>query len=364
MFKKNVLVTMAKSFLSTTPSYVILYVTAVCNARCPYCFYWKSVAEANRLNELKLDEFKKISKNFKKITYLTITGGEPFLRPNLDEIIGFFIKNNQVEFVSIPTNGGMSDNILLVTEKLLKEYPQTGFRVAFSIDGIGQEHDQLRGVPGLFEKILQTYQKLLVLRKKYGNLNIDATSVYSSFTEERIFKIFEYVKENMKVDNHVMNLARGDVKDPVIKDINIKRYEEAVKRVEDIACNTRVNRKDFRLKLLKAIKLVMRDIILKTLKQKKMILPCTTGKRFVIINEKGEVYPCDIFINHPDKLLGKLREHNYDIKEILKSSQAKKVIKWVKNTKCHCTFECALQNNIVFNTRSYFLVLKKIFKVK
>lgn len=357
------LVTTGKMFLSKTPSYVILYVTAVCNARCPYCFYWEPIQNANRLNELKLEEIEKISKSFGKITYLTLTGGEPFLRPDIEKIVKIFVQNNKVDFISIPTNGGVPKLALPKIEEMLSSCPDTAFRIALSVDGIGKDHDDIRRIQGLFDRILETYHGLDVFRQKYHNLNIDATTTFSSYTEKKVFEILDYFKKNLKIDNHVLNLVRGDVKDPVIKDIDIETYERAVREVENTANSTKINRNDFRLKLLKSIKLVMRDIILKTVKERKMVLPCVAGKRFLVINEKGEVYPCDIFINHKDKMLGSLREHNYDIKEILNTEEAKKIVKWIKDTECHCTFECGIQNNIVFNPKSYGMVLKKLVKV-
>jgi len=307
---------------------------------------------------------QKISKNFGNITYLTITGGEPFLRTDLDKIVKLFIKNNNIDFISIPTNGSIPNIIIKQTENMLKSCPDTAFRIALSIDAIGKEHDKLRRLPGLFNNILKTYKGLAILRKKYRNLNIDVCTTYSKYTEKKVFKILDYVKKNMKIDNHVLNLARGDVKDPIIKDIKIDRYAKAIKEVEITTAKTKINRKDFRLKLLKAVKLVMREIILKTLKENKMVLPCVAGDKFVIINEKGEVYPCDIFINHKEQLLGSLRQHNYNIKKVLRTKQARKIIKWIKRTRCYCTFECGIQNNIIFSPKAYWMTLKKLVKVK
>lgn len=352
-----------RMFTSKTPSYVILYLTAVCNARCTYCFYWEPITKANRLNELKLEEIEKISKNFGKITYLTLTGGEPFLRPDIVEIVKTFVKNNEVDFLSIPTNGGLPKLQLPKIEEMLKSCPNTHFLIPLSIDGIGKEHDTIRKLEGLFDRLMETYAGLVILRNKYGNLNVEVTSVYSKYTEEKIFEILEYVKNNMDLDTYALNLVRGDVKEPIIKDIDVDAYEKAVRTVEELATRTKIQKKDFRLKLLKAVKLVMRDVILETLREKKMVLPCVAGKRFVIINERGEVYPCDIFINHKDKMLGSLREHNYDVKEVLKTADAQKIIKWIKDTECHCTFECGIQNNIVFNPLSYGKVLKKLAKL-
>ena len=354
--------TLSTTLFSDSPRYVILYVTAVCNARCSFCFYWEPIQNADKLNELSLEELEEISKKFKKVTYLTLTGGEPFLRPDLEKVVKLFVDNCGTEFVNIPTNAGLPTITLKKVEQMLIENPNVNFRIAPSIDAIGEEHNTIRKVKGLFDKILITYAGLCELRKKYKRLNIDVTTTYSSYTENSIQDLLKYIRENLDIDNLGINLARGDVEDEIAKEININRYEHVIRENEELSFKKHVNRKDFRLKLLKAVKNLTRDVILETVREKKMVIPCTAGKKFIVINEVGDVYPCDIFINHEDKLLGKLRENDYDINKLLKAQKAQGVIKWIKDTQCHCTFECGIQNNIVFSPKTYPKVLKKLIQ--
>ena len=53
------------SYFSGQPSYLIYFVTAVCNARCKHCFYWEEIASAKARSELKLEEIEKIAKSMK-----------------------------------------------------------------------------------------------------------------------------------------------------------------------------------------------------------------------------------------------------------------------------------------------------------
>ncbi|GAI16765.1 unnamed protein product [marine sediment metagenome] len=104
------------------------------------CFNWKSIDNAKNKKELTLDEIKKISMKFPNLIYLTISGGEPFLRDDLSEIVGSFIENNNTQFVSIPTNGFFTERVISVSERLFKRYPWVSFRIGLSIDGIGKKH--------------------------------------------------------------------------------------------------------------------------------------------------------------------------------------------------------------------------------
>lgn len=352
--------TLFNNILSRKVSYVIFFVTARCNSRCKMCFNWKNIRECNKKKELTLDEIKRISKNFNDFAYLTISGGEPFLRDDLVEIIQQFVKNNNVQFVSIPTNALLPDRINIFTGRLLKSCPETFFRVSLSIDGIGNDHDYVRGVKGNFSKVLETYKKLDILRKKYNNFNIDVNTVFSHYNENKVIGIFKWINDNLKIDNHILGLVRGDVKKKIAKDISIKKFEKAMKFVEEFTMKKGRRRKDLRLKLLIALKLVMRVIILRTLKENRTIISCSAGKNMVVLTEEGIVYPCELL----NMKLGNLRETNYNINSIINSNKAKKVLDWIKKNQCYCTFECAIQNSLIYNLRQYPNILKKFLEIK
>ena len=80
----------------------------------------------------------------------------------------------------------------------------------------------------------------------------------------------------------------------------------------------------------------------------KYISPCHAGSLFGIITANGLVYPCEIL---EDKLLGDLRQNNMNFTEIWKGAETKKIKKFIKDTKCNCTYECALTYNILGNWR-------------
>ena len=349
-----------RMFFNQTPSYLIFFVTSKCNSRCKMCFYWKNIDNFKKNEELTVEEIKKISKGFGHLQYLTISGGEPFLKEDLQGIVEAFVKQNSTQFVSVPTNGLLPEKIAEVSEEMFNKCPEAFFRIALSIDGIGKDHDKIRGVRGNFEKVKRTYNLLNDLRKNYNNFNIDATTVYSNFNSDKIEDIYNWVEQNMNIDNHVLLLARGDTRESIAKNISIEGYEKAARFVERKAASRGLRKKDFRLKILRAVKLVMREIIVKTAKENKMVLPCVAGSKLVVISETGKVYPCEILKME----MGDLRKNRYDIKKIIFSDEGRKVRKHIKRIKCFCTFECAIQNNIIYNPWTYPSIIKKILMLK
>ncbi len=72
------------------------------------CFYSEYLNREN-VNLVTLDEIEKISKSLPGLLHLILTGGEPFLRSDIEEIAGVFYKNSGTKSISIPTNGFFTD---------------------------------------------------------------------------------------------------------------------------------------------------------------------------------------------------------------------------------------------------------------
>ena len=91
-------------FFSRGPFFLFLYVTARCNARCKFCFYWDNIVNWRARPHLEVDEIEKISSRLDTLQQLTIGGGEPFLREELAEICTIFRKNCDVQFIKFLTH--------------------------------------------------------------------------------------------------------------------------------------------------------------------------------------------------------------------------------------------------------------------
>src|SRR5579859_5327224 len=85
-----------------TPPFLILFINSICNLTCEHCFYWRNL---NRRDDLKVEEILALSKELGRIENLNLSGGEPFLRSEFAQICRFFIQNNGVEQIYVPTNG-------------------------------------------------------------------------------------------------------------------------------------------------------------------------------------------------------------------------------------------------------------------
>ena len=348
-----------KFYFSKIPFYTIFYVTSRCNARCAHCFNWRLVDSSSQRKELTLEEIEKIAKNWGDILILNLTGGEPYLREDLAEIVGLFKKYTGVEIIAIPSNGFLTDKILEMVKNLLKKFPDLYFRFAFSIDGIGEKHDEIRGVPGGFEKVIKTVKEVKKLKKEYKNFSIFTNSCFMQLNQDNFLDVLKYIKENLDVDTMSVTYIRGDAKlNEAKKNLYNEKYQEAINYV------SKLNRSNFKNHPLSNfiwnITAFTREKVLENLKINKRNFECYAIRKMIVLEDTGEVKICEMLPTS----LGNLRNNDYDIKKIVLSDFAQSEYKKIKNHNCNCTWECAIRTGVIYNPKEYFSILRYAFKIR
>ena len=110
-------------FQSNLPIDCVLAVTYKCNSRCTMCDIWKLKENSN----LELDYYKKLPKTLRDIN---VSGGEPFLRQDLVQLIKILRKTYPKAKMVISSNGFLTDLIKEKMREILKignEKFKTGF---------------------------------------------------------------------------------------------------------------------------------------------------------------------------------------------------------------------------------------------
>lgn len=127
-------------------------VTYRCNARCNMCNRYKKPSLPEE--ELSLETIQKLPPMY----FTNITGGEPFLRTDLKEIVRELYRKS--DRIVISTNGFFTDRIL----DLCREFPQIGIRI--SIEGLEETNNQIRGLEDGFNRGYHTLKKLVEMGMK------------------------------------------------------------------------------------------------------------------------------------------------------------------------------------------------------
>jgi MoaA/NifB/PqqE/SkfB family radical SAM enzyme len=130
--------------LRRRPVLVHFEVTMRCNARCGFCDYWKTPADA-RHDELK--SFADAARFFNPML-VTFTGGEPLLRRDLEDVVRAVRDAVTLNYITLITHGGM-----LSVERAVSLWDAGVDQFNISLDYLDGRHDVARGIPGLTARI-------------------------------------------------------------------------------------------------------------------------------------------------------------------------------------------------------------------
>ncbi len=126
------------------PMNLTFSVTNRCNSRCKTCHIYQKKSE-----ELELEEWRRIFRSLGKAPFwATFSGGEPFLRPDFSDLVHSLHEQCHPSIINIPTNGLLSDRIPTAIKQIADCWQETQIIVNLSLDGVGEGHDAIRGVPG------------------------------------------------------------------------------------------------------------------------------------------------------------------------------------------------------------------------
>lgn len=340
-------------------------VTAACQSRCKTCqighMYMEHPERAQ--NDLTIEEIEKIFKTMKSVYFFNISGGEPFLRKDLPQIVELACKYLKPRVIHTPTNAIMPERIEEKTREILeiiKAYdPTVPFTVKPSIDGVEELHDEIRGVKGNFKKLLETIERLKKVEEENPNFHLELGTVISNFNIDHLDEIEDFV-HSLGVESYRNEVAEQrteffNLDDPITPDA--ATYQRLIK---DFARKTEENvrkKKDL-ARMTEALRIVYYDIAGKILEEKRQVIPCYAGVSNVHINYDGGVWPCCVL--GYDKQLGNLREYDYDFQKLWYSQTAREIRNFIKKKGCACPLANQSYSNILLHIPSLIRAAKKM----
>jgi radical SAM protein with 4Fe4S-binding SPASM domain len=222
--------------------------------------------------------------------------------------------------------------------------------IKLSLDGPEEVNDLLRGVPGAFKKTLETYEKLRPLLDKYRNFELGINTVFCSANQGRMDELIAFVRGLEGIGTHTVSLVRGEVAEEGLKEIDLDAYRRTIEKLETNLKGSPGGRYRFRGARLKAAQdILQRRLIHDTAAMNKRLIPCYAGRLTLVLTESGDLYPCESFTAR----MGNVREWGYNVKELLSGSDAQAALRTVQQSGCHCTHECYMMMNILFNPALY-----------
>lgn len=342
------------------PITVTYSVTAACQSRCKTCqigaMFCQDPTRAQR--DLKLYEIEKIFASMKHVYFLNMSGGEPFLRKDLPDIVRLACKYLKPRVIHTPTNAIITDRVVEYTEKILtiirEEYdPTVPFTVKPSIDGVGEMHDEIRGVKGNFEKLIKTIDGLKTLEEKYDNFHLELGTVISNFNIDHLGEIEDFV-HTLGIESYRNEVAECrteffNLEDPITPPAEV--YQRLIKDFSRKVEENIVTKKRL-AKTTEALRVVYYDIAGRILAEKRQVIPCYAGVSNVHINFDGGVWPCCVL--GYDQEMGNLRDFNYDFQKLWHSTKAQQVREYICAGRCACPLANQGYSNILMHVPSLF----------
>ncbi len=333
------------------PMNLTLSVSFKCNSRCKTCNIYKK-----KTDELSLAQWQSIFKNYgKDLFWVTISGGEPFLRKDLVDLVCSLYDSCMPKIINIPTNGLLKDHIPQTVKKIATHCKKAQIVINVSIDEIGEKHDAIRGVRGSYEKALETFSALKSIN--IPNLSVGIHTVISKFNVFRIPIIYQHLLE-LNPDSYITEIAEERKELDTIGAGISPEYEDYANAVDFLI--SRLKRDQFNQvgRITRAFRIEYYKIVKKILKENRQIIPCYSGFASAQIAPDGDVWMCCI----KAEPVGNLRDVNYEFKNVWFSEKAERLRKSIKNGECYCPLANASYTNMLHNPKSLFRVGLNLIK--
>jgi Fe-coproporphyrin III synthase len=345
---------------------IIFFVTSHCNATCQTCFYWD---ELNQQGDLSWDEIVRLSQNTPPFTDLWFSGGEPTLRKELPEIIDLFVKNNGVTYINLPTNGLKPHRIYEVADHCLTENPGLELHVNIALDGLRDYHDFMRGVPGNFDKALESARMLRQLKPKFGlRLIVNINTVINRDNLDEILPLAELLRFERLADGHYFNLIRGGAKDPGLKKVERETLRRIYSRLPDIQWSyaegmfddTNFVTKWFKKALYVGMLTFHHRTQFENLeKPMRWAMPCTAGETSAVIDFDGRIRACEM--RQP---IGNLRDFDMNLKVFWETPARKNEPGQIACDQCWCTHVCFIHDSLRYSYRAMLSEIPKNYLLR
>lgn len=281
-------------------------VTYRCNAKCTMCNRYKVPSKPEE--EISIETIKKLPEMY----FTNITGGEPFIRDDLKDIVRELLKKS--DRIVISTNGFFTDRIV----ELCKEFPQVGIRI--SIEGLEKTNNEIRGLDDGFNRGYTTLKKLVDMGMKDVGFGItvqdrnaaDLVPLYNisdelgmEFATASLHNSFYFVESNNIIKDR-LTVAQN--------------FEDLVNRLLDSNSPKKWFRAYFNHGLINYIF------------SQKRLLPCDMSFDTFFIDPYGDVMPCNG--TKEKQVMGNLNRQSWE--ELWNSEQAEKVRSFVRNCDRNC----------------------------
>lgn len=269
---------------------ISIEITNQCNLRCKLCNIWKEKNKILTLENIKHLLFPLV--NTYNLSSVSITGGEPFLHPQFEPILRFLTLlriKKKIKSIGIYSNGYAVEKIKSIFNRNRKYIYDIS--VGISLDGLGKQHNFLRGRNNALKNTLKTIG--YINSNFRGSVKLEIKFTINEFNYCLIYKVYKYCKENNIY--YSPKFAEYAVKNyyhrnslPLKSNIfEEKEIRESIRKqlINIIKDEQKTNYSHINLKIVKML-IGFNEL------QTDFIKSCLTPSHYLFITSEGNVYPC------------------------------------------------------------------------
>ncbi len=343
------------------PFSIVASVSFRCNSKCRTCDVWRKASD-----EMTVEEWRRVFAHLGHSPfYLTFTGGEPFLRADLHEVVIAGAELCRPGVVTIPTNGLLTKRIVDQVDQICGGAPHSQIGLNLSLDGIGPEHDEIRQVPGNWERAMDTWQRLKELQARHKNLVLSVHTVVSKFNARRIRDITEGL-EFLEPDSYITEVAEErvelgtvgwDITPPPEEYAPIADYLSARAKAAPTTTAGGTPRKPL-ARFTQAFRAQYYQLARQILQEQTQVIPCQAGWASGHIAPNGDVWTCCVRAEP----VGNLRQTDYDLRPIWfeQVGQMHRLRRSIAAKECACPMANASYANMLLHPTTVLQVAKDV----
>jgi MoaA/NifB/PqqE/SkfB family radical SAM enzyme len=327
----------AKGWPKLLPINVVVSTNFRCNFRCTTCNVYERIVK-----ELTAEEWGRVFSSMGTApTWMTFSGGEPFIRGDLPDIILSAIEHCQPAIVNIPTNGWFTKRVLAGVEKICTVSPDTQLVVNLSFDhNVPERHDAIRGAKGSWPRLIDTLTGLRAL--DLPNLTVGCHTVVSDQNQEDFPGIARGLAQ-LGADSYIAEPAEERVELQTIGS-GVTPYSErfriaaeAVLDVEEQASGTVAG-------MARSLRNEYYERVTRLLAGEADAMPvCHAGFLSCHIGADGELWSCCVL----SRSFGNLRDADFDFPTLWFGAQAEEFRTWMRERRCSCPLANAAYTNML-----------------
>ena len=321
------------------PPFLTLFVNSICNLTCDHCFYWRNL---NQRDDLTFAELEALSADLGRLENINLSGGEPFIRKDLAEVVTLFVKGNGARQIYVPSSGFFPERTDRVLRQVLADCPELElFAVELSLDGMPAYHDQIRGHAESFDRAMQTYDVLAALQAEDPRVRVHTTSVTTDRNIEELRSLSSYLFDRCpRMDHHHIAAIRGERKDPSLKEPRADLHQDLWRHVQRLWA-PRAERRFGGL-----VEPLLQWSRVQTLEQKRQVIPCKAGLLSGVVHANGDVGLCEQL-----PPIGNLRSASFST--IWSSDRAQDLRARIAAKECWCTNETFIWPSVTYHPPSF-----------